>query len=210
MLSALPGLLSASVLTFSPKPSQLGDLDHATVWSWRIDNVNLERGYHPTSASLTISGIYNWRDEPNRLFIHLLDSVPKSGTAARSDPSDSISDYFLHPAANFAPAYGASNVLLTAPSFAGGYQNRIDYTYVFTPRQLAVLESYIRNNGNFAFGFDPDCHFYNDGVSFQMTTAHAPEPGSSLLVGVCLLFGIPIIRRCARIKSRSSSSEPRA
>jgi hypothetical protein len=209
LMLALPGFLSASILTFSPTPSQLGELDHGTVWTWRIDSVSLA-GYHVASASLTISGIYNWQDEPNQLFLHLLDTASNPGTAHRSDPSGLISDYFLNPASNFAPAYGASNVLLTAPTFAGGYQNRINYTYIFTPQQLAALESYINSNGNFALAFDPDCHYYNDGVSFQMTTAHAPEPGTSLLVGVCLLLGIPVIRRFARVKSRSSSDAPQA
>ena len=210
LILALPGSLAASPLTFTPNPSQLGDLDHDTVWTWRIDNVNLETGYHVTSASLTISGIYNWADEPNRLFLHLMDTASNSGTASRSDNSSSISDYFLNPSLSFAPAYGASNVLLTSPSFAGGYEDRINYTYIFTPQQLTVLESYIKNNGNFALGLDPDCHYYNDGISLQMTTAHAPEPGTSLLVGACLLLGIPLIRRCAGIRTRSSSDEPQS
>jgi hypothetical protein len=210
---ALPGIMAASILTTSPNPSDLGDLNHDTVWSWRIDNVDLG-GHEITSASLTLAGIYNNDNSSNRLFIHLLDSVPNAGTAHRSDPYSTIRDYFLTPSSSFAPQPGPSNVLLDAPSFAGGQANKVDYNYTFTAEQLTILQSFIANNGNLAFGFDPDCHFYNSGISFQMTTAQAPEPGTSLLVGVCLLFGVPVLRRFAPLKSKTradqASIEPRS
>jgi hypothetical protein len=197
LILALPGIVPAAVLTFSPNPSDFGDLDHDTVWTWRIDNVDLG-GHAITSASITLAGIYNWQDESNRLFIHLLDTVPNAGTAHRSDVNDGISDYFLNPASSFAPMPGTSNVLLVAPSFPGGSANKTDYTYTFTQDQLAILQAYIANNGNLALGFDPDCHYYNSGITFQMTTTYSPEPGTSILVGVCLLLGLPVLRRIAR------------
>ncbi len=189
--------MPASIMTFTPSPADLGDLEHDTVWTWRIDNLNLG-GHAIQSATLTIAGIYNYQNEPNRLFIHLLDTAASAGTAHRSDPSNSISDYFLNPSRSFAPAYGSSNILLTSQSFPGGEANKIDSTYIFTAQQLAILQSFIANNGNFALGFDPDCHYYNSGVSLQITTVDNPEPGTYLLVGICLLAGIPVIRRFSR------------
>jgi hypothetical protein len=194
---ALPGIVPAAILTFSPNPSDLGDLDHDTVWTWRIDNVDLG-GHAVTSASITLAGIYNWQDETNRLFMHLLDTVPNAGTAHRSDLTSGISDYFLNPSTSFAPLPGTSNVLLVAPSFPGGSANKTDYTYVFTQDQLVTLQAFIANNGNLAFGFDPDCHYYNSGISFQIATVQNPEPATSILVGVCLLLGLPVLRRMAR------------
>lgn len=188
-------------MTTSPSPADLGDLDHDTLWTWRIDNIDLG-GNEITSASLTLADIYNWQTEPNRLFIHLLDTVPNAGTAHRSDPNSNISDYFLNPASSFAPASGSSNVLLVAPSFAGGQANKVDYTYTFTPEQLTILQSFIANNSNFALGFDPDCHYYNSGVSLQINTIDNPEPGTSFLVGACLLLGAPLLRRIPRRGSR--------
>jgi hypothetical protein len=54
---------------------------------------------------------------------------------------------------------------------------------------LNTLTNYIANDGKFALGFDPDCHFFNTGVEFEFTMAPVPEPGTlSLFVvaGVAL------------------------
>jgi len=50
---------------------------------------------------------------------------------------------------------------------------------------LTTLEAYLRNGNNFSFGFDPDCHYYNDSVSFTITvdSAPVPEPATMLLFG---------------------------
>jgi hypothetical protein len=32
------------------------------------------------------------------------------------------------------------------------------------------------NGGDIAFGLDPDCHFWNDGIVFSFTTAATPTP----------------------------------
>jgi hypothetical protein len=42
-------------------------------------------------------------------------------------------------------------------------------------------------NGNFGLGFDPDCHFYNNGVRLNIETAAVPIPGAIWLLGSGLL-----------------------
>jgi hypothetical protein len=44
------------------------------------------------------------------------------------------------------------------------------------------------NGGNIAFGFDPDCHFWNDGIVFSFTTkpTATPEPTTMVLLGTGL------------------------
>ncbi|HKQ99815.1 MAG TPA: PEP-CTERM sorting domain-containing protein [Pyrinomonadaceae bacterium] len=62
------------------------------------------------------------------------------------------------------------------------------YTYTFTQAQLQVLSAYFLNGGNFAFGLDPDCHFWNDGIKFIVETQKAPipEPATMALLGTGL------------------------
>ena len=46
---------------------------------------------------------------------------------------------------------------------------------------ILYLASYFSwlSDGNFGFGIDPDCHYYNDGITFNITTTHeAPEPAT--------------------------------
>jgi hypothetical protein len=199
LVMALPWVVSATLLTNAPSPLNIEDLDHDALWTWRLDNVNLG-GQRILSATLTIAGIYNWQDEQNRLFIHLLDTVPNAGTTRTPEVAGGIQDYFLNPADGFAPAYGSSNIVLDAPTFLGGEVNKVDYTYIFTPEQLTSLQVFIANHGDVAFGFDPDCHFYNSGISFQATTTHTPEPTTALLVGVGLALAWPALRRRDRPK----------
>jgi hypothetical protein len=41
-------------------------------------------------------------------------------------------------------------------------------------------------DGIFGFGFDPDCQYVNNDITFRVETA-VPEPGSMLLLGMGLI-----------------------
>jgi hypothetical protein len=51
---------------------------------------------------------------------------------------------------------------------------------------LNILSAYFMNGGDFAFGFDPDCHFWNNGITLTLTTCPptaTPEPATLALLG---------------------------
>ena len=192
---ALPATALADTLTFSPTPRDLYDLDHHSAYTWRIDNVNLN-GQTITGVSLTFSNIRNWDNNPNRLFLHLLDTAKGSGVRSfiddptNSTPVTDITDDFANPRfhnnPNWLVAAGTADTFLTSRSFTTNPQT---FVYNFTQAQISALAAYIANGGNFALGFDPDCHYFNDGITLRITTAQTsvPEPTTMALLGTGLV-----------------------
>ena len=198
ILFTLPTAAKADVITFnapatapnagSGGPSQF-DLDHHSAYTWRIGGVNLS-GQNITSATLTFRSISNWDRNPNMLFVHLLDTARNSGVSSFQDaplnqaPVTDINDDFAGSRYLNNPlvAPGTANTFLTSQSFT---MTPRDFVYTFTADQLRILSAYFMNGGDIAFGFDPDCHFWNDGVTFTLNTCPTtvPEPATLALLG---------------------------
>lgn len=199
----------ATLVTYEPTPKDLNDLDHYSAYTWRLDNINLNGGTI-TAASLTFTNIRNWDTNANVLHLWLLDTAKSAGVASFIDeptkvaPVTDLTDDFLstrfHGNANWLVTNGTAQTFLKDKSFGTTPSN---YTLNFTASQLAVLQQYINNGRNVAFGLDPDCHFFNDGVSFTMNITPVPEMNALFpLVGLLAAVSSTHIlrrRRMARL-----------
>jgi hypothetical protein len=182
----------AGIYSFSPTPPDLWDLPHSNYFSWGI-SWSIPSDEDISEATLFIENLNNWTWESgDTLFIRLLDD-PAPGVTTFSD-TDSTNG---HP-----PAYDnwtGQGVLIAA--YHDYNENvPVDKTYKFSSLGLIpTLKSYA-SNGVFGFGFDPDCHYYNCGITFTVETREnppVPEPAglTALAAGLISLTGLITRRR---------------
>lgn len=170
----IPG--ETNTYTFTPSPADLWDLDHGWVYGWGVveDASWLGEGEVITGATLSFDNIRNWNNSPNDLYVHLLDDFAY-GTYRWRDYT--YGDWFN-------TTYGGVEADLV--HYEDLPSSSQDLDYYFSAADLAILNSYA-SAGTFGLGFDPDCHFYNCGVTLTVTTTTEkiiPEPASMTLVGL--------------------------
>ena len=170
-LAAIAAPANAAItITFTPPVPvyDLRDLDHTRYATWGIA-FDLPQG-KIIEAALTYQNIWDWTvEEEDHLYTHLLDDPP-------------VGVRFYIDDAEGGDNFNGQGVLLgdwNDPE--GGSQRGFDLVYDFTESQLQALTVYAAD-GVFGFGIDPDCHYFNDGVTFSMTVI--PAPGAILLGGI--------------------------
>lgn len=184
-ICAVPVPALGGITVFQPTPVDLWDFDTNYYYTWGVSTGSL--GGTISSVTLTIAGIDDWiqPDPDNHLYIHLLDQVAptpqsygnESNWVTRGVDYEDPSDQF------------AGQGLLLA-KFTDTSPGELTLTFDLPAEYLPWLA-----DGNFGFGFDPDCHYSNKGISLSVTTAPAPAvaivpvPGST---GLCL-FGLVLL-----------------
>ncbi len=191
-------------IDYNDNESRINNLDHNKYYTWGMDlGINMDK-VEISQASITFKKIQNWDDEAYSLWVRLLERdyntrrdanrVVSDGVKIRNDnqgPTDALAK----------DRSGVDNGILlekyTKPDIPGSSDPAKTITYNFEPIEIGFLNTYASDRFNsslgaaiIGLGFDPDCHFWNDGVVFNITAtsyAAAPEPATMLLFGVGLV-----------------------
>lgn len=177
----------AAATTYTFNAGNLDNLEHGHYYTWGI-NLTVPNNETIVGASLLFNDIRNWQWERSYdLYVHLLDGAPANVTGYPDwqGGGDNFAGQGL-----FLAHYDKSDI----PYWPNPAK---DITYNFTDTDISTLMSYVAD-GNFGFGFDPDCHFYNNGVTFSIETAATPIPAPILLLGTGLIGMAGFRRRFRR------------
>jgi hypothetical protein len=173
--------------TYEPSPrSDLYDLTHQKAYLWGIA-VDIPGDEEIIGAAVHFDNIRNWRTESNDLYLNLIDDASEGVTIYTDNQNPS----------NYFQSWG-----LLLHHYEDLSATAQDLTYEFEVAEIDQLADDAAD-GVVALGFDPDCHFYNCGVTFEIETYREPGGGGNPpipepLGGTILAAGIGLLARRRR------------
>jgi hypothetical protein len=188
------------------QPHDMYDLDHAKYYFWGME-WDVPSDQTIVGASLTFYNIWDWKIEnDDSLKVDLIDSATDSRVAAKFGGTRSrawrtyLGALGRH---DNALLQGTDNQTTPRRCRRVGYRlenwndpeggRARDFNLVVPiPGTLFGWLS----DGNFGFGIDPDCHYYNDRIGLTIRTEHrVPDAGSTATLLGLAIAGIGLIRR---------------
>jgi len=176
--------LAGPTYTFQPSPRvDLYDLDHHYYYVWGIDTSGIQGQI--SAVTLSFDDIRNWNNQSNQLYIHLVDDPANDPTIVSTTigydnqgGGDNV--------AGLGPMVAQFNDLTTTPRDIVLDFSQLPGSPVTDPSGLVtgsvdLLSTFATYaaDGTVGIAIDPDCHYWNEGVTLTVTVI--PTPGAMVL-----------------------------